>query len=87
MAIAFPPSGTAPLAGVEPRERATAPEPRPAAESVRPQAASTFWEMLTPTEREFFLQQQSLGCLTYRSDGQAGSAPQAPIGQRVDTRG
>ncbi len=58
------------------------------AASARPAEARALEELLTPEEREFFARLESLGPLTYRPNApRAGTAPVAPIGQRIDVRG
>jgi hypothetical protein len=44
------------------------------------------WSVLTPEEQQFFNQMAALGPLTYGTR-QGQSAPEAPVGQRVDIRG
>ncbi|MFB3908870.1 MAG: hypothetical protein ACE15D_10745 [Candidatus Eisenbacteria bacterium] len=57
----------------------------PAASSLA--AQSSFWDLLTPDEREFFEKQASLGPITYRPGGRPSDAMPAPTGQRIDVRG
>ena len=66
--------------------RPAAPAPRTGASAPAAQESS-FLELLTAEEREFFTQQTALGPLSYgprsaRPDGAPG-----PLGQRIDVRG
>lgn len=91
MSLILPPSGSRPPLTQEGREALTA--ARPAEGSAAAEAAlatgpaATLWEVLTPAERAFFVQQQALGSLTYRSNGDPGGLTSLPTGQRIDTRG
>lgn len=44
------------------------------------------WSVLTSEEREFFLQDQELGALTYGRKQMAPMRSDAPRGQRIDVR-
>ena len=91
MPFVVPPSGSRPPLAQGGRD-AVAPS-RPAEGSAPAEAApmagpaASLWEVLTPEERAFFLQQQALGSLTYRSNGNPGGLTSLPTGQRIDTRG
>ena len=71
---------------------ASAPRPaRPPADPERGPAAAglreaSFADLLTPDERAFFAQQESLGTLTYRPGGEPAPSAPAPLGQRIDVR-
>jgi hypothetical protein len=91
MSSVLPPSGSRPPLTLEGLEAAIA--SRPVEGSTLAEAApatgptASLWEVLTPEERAFFLQQQALGSLTYRSNGNPGGLTSLPTGQRIDTRG
>ena len=63
------------------------PVPEPAATPVSASRARSLWELLTPEERDFFAQQESLGPLTYRPGAAKPAAPAAPVGRRIDVKG
>jgi hypothetical protein len=72
----------------------TAPSPKapqageaPASTPARAPAEASLWELLTPEEQEFFRQQQAVGPITYRPNGEAGGRIPLPTGQRIDVRG
>jgi hypothetical protein len=66
--------------------RPAAPAPRADASAPAAQEAS-FWDLLTPEEREFFAQQSALGPLTYGPRSASPGAKPGPLGQRVDVKG
>jgi hypothetical protein len=59
-----------------------------ASESARPALAQgAFWDLLTPDERTFFVQQGALGPLTYGPRAARSTRSPGPLGQRVDVKG
>ena len=91
MPFVVPSSGPRPPLTHEGLEAATPARPAEAnAPTDAPPAtgpAASLWEVLTPEERAFYLQQQALGSLTYRPNGNPGGSCSMPTGQRIDTRG
>jgi hypothetical protein len=91
MPFVVPPPGSRPpltqegLEAVAPSRPTEGSAPAEAAPATGPVAS--LWEVLTPEERAFFLQQQALGSLTYRPNGDPGGRTSLPTGQRIDTRG
>lgn len=78
----FPPIRIAPAQlPVRPSAPASAGAPAPAAQE------ASFWDLLTPEEREFFAQQSALGPLTYGPRSASPEAKPGPLGQRIDVKG
>ncbi len=50
-------------------------------------AQASFWDLLTPEEREFFAQQSALGPVTYGPRSTCRAPQPGPVGQRVDVKG
>jgi hypothetical protein len=48
---------------------------------------SSFLDLLTAEEREFFAQQTALGPLTYGPRSARSDATPGPLGQRIDVKG
>ncbi len=76
-------------------ERAAPPTSKPQPTSVRaadqvvpppPGVNAELWSVLTSEEREFFLQDQKLGAVTYGPRQTAPIRPDAPRGHRIDVR-
>jgi hypothetical protein len=74
------------IAPAQPPVRPAAPPPRTDASAPAAQEAS-FWDLLTPEEREFFAQQSALGPLTYGPRLTSPGAKPGPLGQRIDVKG
>ena len=68
------------------RPAPAAPPPRAGATAPAAQESS-FLDLLTAEEREFFAQQTSLGPLTYGPRSARPAAAPGPLGQRIDVKG
>jgi hypothetical protein len=66
--------------------RPAAPAPRTGAPAPVAQESS-FLDLLTAEEREFFAQQTALGPLTYGPRSARPDATPGPLGQRIDVKG
>lgn len=80
---AWPIRSTTPMAPAAPAAPLSRPAPlAPAAGSPEP----ALWQVLSNEERAFFLDGLAQKGATYNAAGGAGSAVQAPLGQRIDFR-
>lgn len=86
------PAATAPVAALTgpssaPPSAVPAAPTTPTASAAPPAGADpTLWNVLTQDEQQFFQQMAALGPLTYGARP-SQSAPEAPVGQRLDVRG
>lgn len=77
------PTRLPPVAPSAPR----APEAPAAAQAAAPEGRDpALWSVLTPEERDFFLQQAALGPVTYGPGSHTSPSASAPVGQRLDVR-